>query len=316
MKRGIALMGWIRLWARQAAGGLRARSFACLPPAFLRHAVPVRSPSWLLVLMALILVALPIGQPLAQVGERSAQLTVYTEEWPPVSFFDGEQAAGMAVDVVREMLRRAELDVKIEVVPWARGYKHVLERPNILLFAMGRTLEREQLVTMIGPLLTTRTEVYQKRGAGWREKPLAEQRRAVVGTYRATYFETLARGEGFTRFEFATTPDRSARMLLNGRIDLWVDSSITSPNIVKVAGGLPSDIEPVLILDVTDLMLGISRGTPRAVVMALEDALHAMKADGSYQRIFSRWFRGERPPMHVVRVGVEPVDRAPVKARP
>ncbi len=222
----------------------------------------------------------------------------------------------MAVDVVREMLRRAELGVKIEVVPWARGYKHVVELPNILLFAMGRTPERERLVTMIGPLLTARTEVYQKRGAGWKEKPPDEQRRAVVGTYRATYFEAAAREQGFTRFEFATTPDRSARMLLNGRVDLWVDSSISAPNIVKVAGGLPSDIEAVLILNVTELMLGVSRGTPRAVVLALEDALHAMKADGSYQRIFGRWFREERPPMHVVRVGVEPVDRVPARPKP
>ena len=316
MNLGTNVTGWIRLWARQALRVLRERSSVSLPGAFLRRAVLVQLPSWLIALIALSLVTLPAGQPLAQVGERSAKLTVYTEEWPPVSFYDGEQAAGMAVDVVREMLRRADLDVKIEVVPWARGYKQVVELPNVLLFAMGRTLERERLVTMIGPLVTARTEVYQKRGAGWKEKSPDEQHRAVVGTYRATYFETAAREQGFTRFEFATTPDRSARMLLNGRIDLWVDSSISAPNIVKVAGGLPSDIEPVLILDVTELMLGISRGTPRAVVLALEDALHAMKADGSYQRIFSRWFREERPPMHVVRVGVEPGDRAPVKARP
>ncbi len=316
MNLGTNVTGWIRLWARQALRGLRERSSVSLPGAFLRRAVLVQLPSWLIALIALSLVTLPAGQPLAQVGERSAKLTVYTEEWPPVSFYDGEQAAGMAVDVVREMLRRAELDVKIDVVPWARGYKQVVELPNVLLFAMGRTLERERLVTMIGPLVTARTEVYQKRGAGWKEKSPDEQHRAVVGTYRATYFETVAREQGFTRFEFATTPDRSARMLLSGRIDLWVDSSISAPNIVKVAGGSSADIEPVLILDVTELMLGISRGTPRAVVLGLEDALHAMKADGTYQRIFSRWFPGERPPMHVVRVGVEPVDRAPVKARP
>ena len=251
------------------------------------------------------------GPSVAQQAARPVPLVVYTEEWPPVSFFDGEQAAGVGVEVVREMMRRAKIEAEIEVVPWARGYKRVTEVPGVLLFAMGRTPERERLVTMIGPLLMVRTEVYQKRGAGWKEKGPDELIRAVVGTYRAAYFEGAAREYGFTRFDFATTPDRSARMLLSRRIDLWVDSSVSAPNIIQVAGGKAEDIEPVLVLNVTEMMLGLSRGTPRAVVLALEDALHAMKSDGSYQRIMGRWLPNERPPRHVVRVGVEPGDRTP-----
>lgn len=253
-------------------------------------------------LMGLILLAsVRLGAVESQPG-----ISVYTEEWPPVSFSDNGRPSGMAVEVVREMLQRAGLKVEIEVVPWARGYKLVTEKPNVILFAVGRTPPREQLMTLIGPLVSVRTEIYQKYGADWKGKAGDALRKAIVGTYRAAFFENLARENGFTHIELAVTPDRSARMLLAGRIDLWVDSNLSAAAIVQVAGGSPADIEPVMTLDVTEMMLGVSRGTPARIVLVLEDALHAMKADGSYQRIHRRWFPGEIPPRHVVRVGVEP----------
>ena len=249
------------------------------------------------------------GQAQETMGAESARtetLTVLTEEWPPVSFSGNGEATGMAVDVVREMLRRTGRKLEIEVVPWVRGFKQASEMPNVLLFSVARTPEREALMTLIGPLLTARTEMYQKRGNVWKERTGDDLRQGVVGTYRASVFEKIARENGFSNFELTTTPDRSARMLLNGRIDLWIDSSVSARSIIQVSGGNPTDLETVLTLDVTELMLGVSRGTLAKVVYELEDALHAMKADGSYQRIFRRWFPNDTPPRHVVRVGVQP----------
>ena len=244
--------------------------------------------------------------PLSSELQRSETLIVLTEEWPPVSFSGNGEATGMAVDVVREMLRRTGYKAEIEVVPWARGFKQVSEHPNVLLFSVARTPEREAVMTLIGPLLTARTEMYQRRGNVWKDRTGDELRQGVVGTYRASVFEKIARDNGFSRLELTVTADRSARMLLTGRIDLWIDSSVSAPAIMLVSGGSVADLETVLTLDVTELMLGVSRGTPAKVVYELENALHAMKADGSYQRIFRRWFPSETPPRHVVRVGVQP----------
>lgn len=78
-----------------------------------------------------------------------------------------------------------------------------------------------------------------------------------------------------------------------------------------VRGESIADLETVLTLDVTELMLGVSRGTPAKVVYELENALHAMKADGSYQRIFRRWFPSETPPRHVVESESSPTNLRP-----
>ena len=233
-------------------------------------------------------------------------LKVFTEEWPPVSFSENGQAGGMAVEVVREMLKRAGRSEEIEIVPWSRGYSLVTQLPNVLLFAAGRNVERERLLTLIGPLLLVKTELYQRRGEHWIDRLELAREKAVVGVYRASYFETSARKNGFKLFSLAATPERSVRMLLAGRVDLWADSNVSSGAIVMKAGGNPADIERVMTLDVTEMMLAISPGTPESTIQALERALREMKGDGSFQRIHRRWFPNDVIPNNVLRVGLPP----------
>ena len=233
-------------------------------------------------------------------------LKVFTEEWPPVSFSENGQPGGMAVEVVREMLKRAGRSEEIEIVPWSRGYNLVTQLPNVLLFAAGRNVERERLLTLIGPLLLVKTELYQRRGERWIDRLELAREKAVVGVYRASYFETSARKNGFKLFSLAATPERSVRMLLAGRVDLWADSNVSSGAIVMKAGGNPVDIERVMTLDVTEMMLAISPGTPESTIQALERALREMKGDGSFQRIHRRWFPNDVIPNNVLRVGLPP----------
>ncbi len=45
---------------------------------------------------------------------------------------------------------------KIKVLPWARGYSHVMKQKNHVLFSMARTKDREKLFQWAGPICTSR----------------------------------------------------------------------------------------------------------------------------------------------------------------
>ena len=244
------------------------------------------------------------------IGEAAAagpRLQVLTEEWPPVSYTLEGRPTGMAVEIVSEVLRRAGRDEAIEFVPWSRGYKLVTEVPNVILFPMARSPERERLVTMIGPLLEVRTELYQRRGDHWNSRLQEAKASAIVGSYRASHAEASARREGFRNLSLAASPDRSARMLLSGRVDLWADSHISAAAALRSAGGDVSVVERVAILDVNPLMIAVSPGTSSAIIKAFEDALREMKGDGTFQRIYGKWFPAETLPAQLL--GVERVGR-------
>jgi polar amino acid transport system substrate-binding protein len=75
----------------------------------------------------------------------SAQsLRVVTEDLPPYQIVvNGRLVAGSSYLLVKEMLARAEMDSRIELLPWARAYAIASSEPNVVIFSMTRTQERE-----------------------------------------------------------------------------------------------------------------------------------------------------------------------------
>ncbi|WP_339938309.1 hypothetical protein [Undibacterium luofuense] len=69
------------------------------------------------------------------------ELTIYTEDWPPVTFKNGDKPDGMAVEVVQELQRRIGNTSAIQVVPWNRAYKALLDEEDVRRFLRELILE-------------------------------------------------------------------------------------------------------------------------------------------------------------------------------
>jgi len=83
-------------------------------------------------------------------------LNLITKESPPLSYIINEKPGGYAVDIVREILHRENHIDSIQVLEWAEGYEKVLNEPNVALFSMERTIQRDPLFKWVGPLLKIR----------------------------------------------------------------------------------------------------------------------------------------------------------------
>ena len=102
------------------------------------------------------------------------ELTIITEEYPPINFLEEGIITGSSAEVVREILRRLNLPDNITILPWVRGYNLLKTRPNIVLFSTTRTKKRESLFHWVGPLLTARTGFYIKKGSAIRINSLVD----------------------------------------------------------------------------------------------------------------------------------------------
>ncbi|MFZ6689884.1 substrate-binding periplasmic protein [Undibacterium sp. SXout11W] len=236
------------------------------------------------------------------------ELTIYTEDWPPVNFKNGNAVDGMAVDLVRALQARIGGHQEIRLVPWARGYKAVLEEPNVMLFSVGRTPEREKLMRLLGPIAISDTVLYTRKGQAERLRSLRDGIYSLpVGAYRSSIFVDVAKKKGFQHIEQANSPQIEANMLLAGRFDMLVESSVAINQILKGIGRNSSEIEKLTVLDSLELYLAFSLNTSPEIFNAWENALRAAKKDGSFQKIYQKWFPDEMPPMDVQRLG--PADR-------
>lgn len=229
------------------------------------------------------------------------KLTIYTENWPPLNYANDGKIEGMAVEIVHALQARLGKNNPIVLVPWARGYRAVQDEPNVLLFSIGRSPEREKLMYMLGPIAISSTVLYTRKGNAARMLALGEELYTLpVGAYRSSIFADTAKKKGFIHIDQASTPQISAKMLLAKRFDLWVEGSLAVASILKETGHSVDEVEKVMVLDSLELFLAFSPRTSAATVKAWEGALRWLKKTGGFQKIHQKWLPNEAPPMQVL----------------
>ncbi|OWY40859.1 ABC transporter substrate-binding protein [Xenophilus sp. AP218F] len=252
--------------------------------------------------LALLLMLASLGTPAAPPA-----LAIYTDEWPPITFLDDGQPHGMAVELVKLIQRKLRQPQPIKLLPWARAYNYLLTRPNVLLFTLGRSPEREKQMTMLGPVAEANINLYARRGEAARLRALGEALyRQPLTAFRSSIFLSAAKRRGFVNISESVDPEESASMLYAGRVALWSEGDSVVPSVLRKARLPPNAVEKVMLLERVDLYLAFSRHTAPETVRGWERALRELKQDGSYQRLHQRWLPGSPPPMRVELIGLPP----------
>ena len=100
-----------------------------------------------------VLVGSYIVMNLLSLAQAQEPILIVTEDLPPLQIVNnGRVVDGLAYQKVKRLVDSAELKVNWLVAPWSRAYNMALTKPNILLFSIVRTPQREDLFTWIGQL--------------------------------------------------------------------------------------------------------------------------------------------------------------------
>ena len=232
---------------------------------------------------------------------QAEPLQLYTEEYPPVSFSVKGRAEGMASELVRELLKRLGESGEISVVPWARGYHTVQQTPNTALFATIRNAEREPLFQWVGPILLAQDSFYALKNSGIQLHDLTDVAKAgPVAVPRDWFSYQELRNLGLTNLLGVTEPEQMFKMLKRGRVKLIVADNLsfysTGDAAQQVDYLTAKDVEVALPYRASLGYITFWHGTDPAVIQRWQRELDAMKADGSFSRIYQRWLPGEPEP--------------------
>lgn len=220
------------------------------------------------------------------VSAGAQTLTIYTENNPPGSYLDAGGPAGMAVEIVREILRRLKQPDTIQVVPWARGYNLAMTRKDVALFSTTRLPQRENLFQWVGPIYTQTWGFYGRKEAAPHIDSM-ETARTIgrIGTYHNDAKEQFLLKNGFSNIISANDNIINVQRLLQGDIDAWVSSDLNMSHIVKQAGEDPSRIVLVHPFREVENYIAFSIQTDTDIIASWQRTLEAMKQDGSYDNI-------------------------------
>lgn len=219
-------------------------------------------------------------------------LTIYTEISPPDQYLDPNgELAGFGHDIVREIQRRTGNTDPIEVVPWIRGYKAIQERPNVVLFSMARSEERDSLFKWVGPLRETAYSFYARADSKSVLKSLEDARGLKwIGVYKEDARDQYLTKQGFTNLDRSIDSQVILKKLMAGRIDCMVETADGIGDLAKAVGFKREDVREVFSFLKVQIYIAFSKAAPTATVKAWSRALQAMKRDGSFERIHRRYF--------------------------
>lgn len=220
-------------------------------------------------------------------------LRVVTELSPPHQTVVNGEVAGLSTQLVREIMREAGLEANIEIYPWARTFRIASSQPNVLIYNMARTAEREKLFHWIGKVaayqlgfvaLTHRQDIQIKQ--------LDDARRYTVAIQRDDLSARFLLEQGFSvgrELVYAADIAESWQLLLNGKVDLVIDDAVALGDMAASLSIAKDDVRFVYAIPELEVhsWLAANRQTPVRLVEQLQQAHARVAGSELYLQIMS-----------------------------
>jgi polar amino acid transport system substrate-binding protein len=215
-------------------------------------------------------------------------LTLLTEENPPLNFTHKGELVGLAVGVVKEMVKRSALPAEIRAVQWNEAFERAQSDPTVCAFSTARLPARSALFKWIGPITRGYWSAFALEGfEGYLPNVdhLKAYRIGVVADARARYL----RQRGFTKLvEVEKDIQNPGKLTLDlaraDGIDLWVTQGFMAADVARRAGvGPVKEVFPAIMSQ--EYWLACHLQMDPQTLRGLSEAIDAMRKDGTYRKL-------------------------------
>lgn len=218
------------------------------------------------------------GSILAQPAAERAQLHLYTEHNPPFNHENIEtgEIGGITMQVVEELMRRADISYTVELLPWNRAYALTLRRPNTCVFAMNRTTEREKYFHWVTPLFEGDWSFFKRPDSDISLTSLEDVKNYRVVATSGYATATALAETGHPNLLLANSNAQAMQLLYHERVDLMLTGDFEIAYIAREADRpIPKD---ALHFRDTITGMGCNLGTDPELIARLQK-INAEMAD-------------------------------------
>ncbi|MEX1662238.1 transporter substrate-binding domain-containing protein [uncultured Thioclava sp.] len=211
--------------------------------------------------------------------------------YPPFNFINEEnQVVGFDPAIGEEIAKRMGLKVEIITTAWDGIIGGLLaNKYDAIIGSMSITPDREKVVDFVGPYYRMRRGIFVTKDS--KIKTLDDLKTATLGATLGETHEQWAREQGYKVRTYKGLPELMLE-LENGRVDAIVNDDI------PVLLAITKNDAPIKQLDVKlggvadEAGIAIRKGNPE-LHKAMQDALDAMQADGTYLELAKKWVGGD-----------------------
>ncbi len=229
---------------------------------------------------------------LVSIGYADEIIRIVTNEEPPSNYYSEEgKLTGPSTEVVEEIKKKLNLNVEIEVLPWARAYMLAKNGPNTAIFTAGKNKERiDYGFHFIGPIFTRNHVLLKRKGSSISISSLEEvkNQELLVGVMRGDCRAKLLMDQG-VNVDVVTSHKLNAHKLMRGRFDLWILADLDAQFVVKKAGYNKDDIEIAYVIAEGSGYIMLSKDVSKEIVERWQNAFLEIQKTDFFEKTAEKW---------------------------
>lgn len=220
-------------------------------------------------------------------------LIIGTPEWKPWQITNGEHPTGITIDILQELAKRTGYTMDIKPLPHKR---------MLIEFKMGQITaepsvnplwreDQQDISVYTAPYCTTRDIILVRKESGIKGTSVQDFKGLSLGCGLGYYYpegfqEAFARGEIIR--EDTPMGEKNLMKLALKRIDGAIFDKIQAKYMFNVSRMNPDDFEISYEFQPSHLSLRLHK-SKRNLLPTLDEAITHMKADGTVERVISKY---------------------------
>lgn len=225
---------------------------------------------------------------------QELKLQALTEDWPPYNYLENGKVTGIGVEIVNLVLKKANIQADIKIYPWARAYIIATNEPNVLIFTIGRTPEREKLFKWIGKIAPRKMNLFKlKKRHDIIVNSLNDAKKYSIGVVRNSTSHLSLKNLGFEsdgKLSIVSKDIQNLKMLFLGRIDLMAGNELALSYMSKNNNYNYSNLERGLLLsDDGHYYFALSNKTDEKIIQLLKNAYTELETTGVLDSIREKY---------------------------
>ncbi|MBA6341015.1 transporter substrate-binding domain-containing protein [Colwellia sp. MB02u-10] len=204
-----------------------------------------------------------------------ANITFYTENYPPANYLINDELKGISVDTLKAIWKNLDIpEQKVLLVPWARGYKFTLDKSNTALFTMSKTQPREKLFKWVGPFFHSTHVLIAKKSKNFNFSNLQQVFNHTVAAVKDDISGISLHKMGFPASNLAEISQLEQAFLLmqSDRVDMMVTSIHAFEHLAKKNNLNTNAYKQVWQVNKTGNYLVFNINTPDHIIQSYQRA--------------------------------------------
>lgn len=236
----------------------------------------------------IILLAILLLAPACSSQQETILMSASELDYPPFAIVNEDgSAGGFSVELLNASVHAAGMDVSFYVAPWSQIKQELADGELDVLPLVGRTPEREPLYDFTVPYLTLHGGVFTRMGE--EIKSPGELYGKEVLVMEGDNAHEYALRKNLSHIITTVSYEEAFRLLSQGKHDAIIAQEIVGNNILQDNNITNINLASRLQDFKQDWTFAVNEGDGE-LLLKLNDGLSRIITDGTYNRIYEKWF--------------------------